>query len=792
MLLLALVIPTRKLSAVTQEIRYACSSAGEVYIVWGVNGWQPLPEKELPPGSFLKDKLIYTPMTEKGRGIFSVLLNVQSGAMIDYVFHITKGPLQKNADLWDTNSTGQKDYHTLAVSNTISLVESKIRVRPSESLSILDFAYALLCFSLLLSGILYFSKTLRQRFSLHMKPSLLIICSAASLFILLFLIRPTVMGISWDLVSDPLASIPQMIWAAFYDMLYVTVITVFFLGLAYLSRKHIRASRIICVLFILVCFVSLVSSILNIKMVGMLGKPFNYQWLYYSDFLKSADSMAAISANISTSEVARIAAVCLFAFLTGMLLLRLAGNILLKPLHRRAAIAACCAGLVFYSVLARNKLSAREWNYDRLANPVTAFLESVSPFASSPALFTMSVPDSLKFTVPGASPGSQSARGKIRNVIFFVMESTPAEYIEPYSAKYAVTPSLKQYEGQSVIFENIYAHAPATNLSMVSLLGSRYPWLSYNSLTQEHPDAKMTTISDVLKKKGYRTGFFNSADNRFQRAGEFLACRSFDVIRDCRDGNCGNNKYEVQDEKWSFMSGSDDACSAMELTDWIMKDTTQPFFCTMWTYQTHYPYFFSGDKISYEPGDSVLNRYLNALRYDDNVLGGIIERLKRNNLFGSTLIVVIGDHGEAFGRHGQVTHAGRIYEENLHIPCILINPGLASARKSNLGGMVDVAPTVMDLLGYAAPEEWQGRSLFAAKENERVFFFAPWSDYLFGYREGDYKYIYNASKNETEIYDLKKDPYEQENKVKKEGLATATCHYRIAGWAQYVNQASAR
>jgi len=259
------------------------------------------------------------------------------------------------------------------------------------------------------------------------------------------------------------------------------------------------------------------------------------------------------------------------------------------------------------------------------------------------------------------------------------------------------------------------------------------------------------------------------------------------VINDCRDNACGQTNFEVKSDKWDFMNGKDDACSGKEVNEWLSQDTTKPFFCIMWTYQTHYPYFFKNKKINYEPGDTVLNRYLNALHYSDSVLGNIIENLKQAHLFESTLIVVIGDHGEAFGRHDQITHCRKIYEENLHIPCILINPFLKEERKSEIGGMIDIAPTIMSLLGFESPLEWQGEDLFAKTKSSRVFFFAPWSDYLFGYREGNFKYIYNATKNETEIYDLKNDPQEKYNLAKENYKKIQISHKRLAGWIQYVN-----
>jgi phosphoglycerol transferase MdoB-like AlkP superfamily enzyme len=377
---------------------------------------------------------------------------------------------------------------------------------------------------------------------------------------------------------------------------------------------------------------------------------------------------------------------------------------------------------------------------------------------------------------------------EIKNVIMVVMESTSAEYVQPYASQYKITPYLEKHLSQSIVFDNIYAHAPSTNNSMVSILGSMYPWLSYDCVTKEHPDIKIPTLSSELKKKGYRTAFFNSADNRFQKANEFLANRKFDEIKDCNSMQC-KDRFEVKSESWKYLDGKDDECTANDLTNWIKKKSKQPFFAMMWTYQTHYPYFVSGEEKVYNESDPVFNRYLNAVHHNDFVLGKILNELKANGLSESTLVIVVGDHGEAFGRHNQTMHASGIYEENLHVPCIFINPAFKGEHYTGVGGLVDIAPTIMNQLGFSGAKRWQGKNLFETDENnDRVYFFTPWADYLFGYREGNKKYIFNATKNITEIYDLKSDPLETKNLALQFPDKVNTCHQRIAGWVQSVNQ----
>jgi len=771
---------------VVQEIRYMTPHASEVYLVWGVNNWNLADSASRPAGTFVKDNLLYSLMKPIDGG-FVLQMPVPEKTMVDYVFWITKGPRNTGTDIWDKNNNN-KDYHTYAAQNNIALVEASVKIKPSQPLTILEFAIPGTIAVALLFVLFYF---LRKRKILPATAPGAVTYTVASglvLFICLFLIRPSVSGLCWDLYSDPFTNLPHMFSEAYYDFLFVFVLVLAFVLPLILLRRFPKVQLVIFGVFSVLAFISLLSGILNIRIVETLGKPFNYQWLYYSDFLKSPDSQAAMQANISGAYILQIILFCCSALIIAYLLAAVSAQLLLKKWPQRLMVSLllfCTAGYLFggYKVTERAHLE-----YDRLSNPVTAFLQSVNPFAGNPSLFTMEVADSLKYVVQRqkAPPLGIAAGGKIKNVIIYVLESTPAEYIQVYGSKFKATPELAKYSSNALVFENVYAHAPATNLSMVSLLASIYPWLSYNSLTQEHPDLNVATISSELKQYGYRAGFFNSADNRFQRAGEFLQHRGFDAITDCEKNECGKKKFELETE-WEFMNGKDDECTRIEMMDWINAGKKRPFFAMMWTYQTHYPYFYDGKQKDYKTGDSSLNKYLNALNHSDAVFGQMMAALKKEKLLESTLVVVVGDHGEAFGRHGQISHGRMIYEENLHVPCMMINPAFKNIKNPAVGGMIDVAPTIMSLLGLQEPLEWQGESLLAERKNKRAYFFAPWSDYLFGYREGHQKYIYNATKNTTEIYDLSEDPEEQENLASYLPAEIDLCHLRLAAWAQYVN-----
>ena len=181
-----------------------------------------------------------------------------------------------------------------------------------------------------------------------------------------------------------------------------------------------------------------------------------------------------------------------------------------------------------------------------------------------------------------------------------------------------------------------------------------------------------------------------------------------------------------------------------------------------------------------------VNSSLNAIKHYDEIIDKTIKQLEARNRLHNTLIVIVGDHGEAFGRHNQHGHGSGIYEENIHVPLIMYNPILFNGeRRTTFGGLKDVSSTIMGLLGLSQPDAWQGRSLFNETGKDKVFFFAPWSDYLFGIRHGSNKIILNESERTIELFQLSKDSLEEENIAEDNPELTETYREEVAAWIQY-------
>jgi len=158
------------------------------------------------------------------------------------------------------------------------------------------------------------------------------------------------------------------------------------------------------------------------------------------------------------------------------------------------------------------------------------------------------------------------------------------------------------------------------------------------------------------------------------------------------------------------------------------------------------------------------NAYINALRSSDAAVGEILGYLRDQDLLHSTLVVILSDHGEAFGEHGLKIHGNSIYEEEVHIPLLLINQHISRfSTVETLGGIIDVGPTIEHLLSLKPDYMLDGRSLFDPNRSDKVFLFAPSLEMVVGYRTGQTKYMYNAVRNRAEVYNLANDPAERRN-----------------------------
>ena len=370
------------------------------------------------------------------------------------------------------------------------------------------------------------------------------------------------------------------------------------------------------------------------------------------------------------------------------------------------------------------------------------------------------------------------------NVVLIVLESVAARWTSLHNPLYATTPTLKAESARSAVADNFYAHIGRSSNSMVAMLLSAYPKLDFAELTVQYPDFPGTSLATMFRSRGYRTTFVTPSDMEWAGWRGFLEGHGFEDVLDYRDLTCAEML-----SSW----GVEDRCMVDKVVDLIVSAGTQPFFVTGWTTQTHHPYEPSPEVPMLSllrettPDDWELSRYLNVVHETDRHLARIFEAVRRAGLERDTLIVVTGDHGQAFGYpHDTYVQGRTVYEEDVHVPLMMWYPRMykKAARVPVVGSHVDLAPTIAELVGLPAEPDWQGRSLFDDRHPHRAYFYVAEDHFRLGVREGNWKYIYNVRDGRDELYDLQTDPLEQRNVAAQHPDRGDRLRQRLVAWTE--------
>jgi phosphoglycerol transferase MdoB-like AlkP superfamily enzyme len=284
-------------------------------------------------------------------------------------------------------------------------------------------------------------------------------------------------------------------------------------------------------------------------------------------------------------------------------------------------------------------------------------------------------------------------------VVLVVLESTAAIYLRPYRAADDPTPHLTRLSRDALLFEHAYAAYPESVKGMVAWLSARYP--AFDTPGARHSGVIRNSLARILSDRGYSTALVHSGRFMYLGMDSLVQAAGFTTLMDA--GDIGGNRNS------SF--GVDDASTVKALLAWVdERREERPFFAAFLPIAGHHPYASTVPGPFAGRGD--IDRYRNAIHEGDAALGQLLSGLRQRGLDSNTVVVVFGDHGQAFGQHpGNFAHSLALYEENVGVPLIFSVPGAGAARIARTASLVDVAPTVLERLGVEAPAEVEGASL---------------------------------------------------------------------------------
>ncbi len=393
--------------------------------------------------------------------------------------------------------------------------------------------------------------------------------------------------------------------------------------------------------------------------------------------------------------------------------------------------------------------------------------------------------DSIESSI--VHPGSEAIpRGKNYNIIFYFFESFPSKYIDLEIHGRRVAPNWRRLMQNAFVARNHYANFPLTANALFSVFASAYdpilkepfePGKIKNSETltlvvKNYPEISITMLPEILKGRGYRTYYFHTWTLGYVGTRRFLQKRKFDVVLDMHQLKLASS----YNQKLGY--GIDDRALIEPSMRALTSDRSTPFFAVYCPLSPHFPYPIPEDKfdIAGPPQKNATfeedckRKYINSLHYSDAVLGMLIDRLEAEGLLENTLVVIFADHGQAFLEHkGNFRHRLGIYEENVHVPCIIYNKKLfpATVEFHGITSHIDIAPTILDILGLPPLAHQEGISMFSRRREQMAIFQTYGPDHMMGVRDTRWKYLYNYTKNTVELYDVIADSDEKDNLVEK-------------------------
>jgi arylsulfatase A-like enzyme/Tfp pilus assembly protein PilF len=359
------------------------------------------------------------------------------------------------------------------------------------------------------------------------------------------------------------------------------------------------------------------------------------------------------------------------------------------------------------------------------------------------------------------------------NLLLITIDTLRADRVGAFGGTRHLTPTLDRFAAAGLRLTRAYASAPLTLPSHASIMTALSPpahGVRNNSLFRlgEGPP----TLAGVLASHGYRTGAFVGA---FVLDARFGLNRGFDVYDDKygekHEGDATEGAERRAEEvvkpatAW-ILGAAPGGSIAGPAAAGIQSGPASPWFAWVHLYDPHEPYRAP------EPYASEHEPYDAEVAYTDAMVGKLLSDLAAAGQLDRTLLAFTADHGESLGEHGEATHGVFVYDVTMRVPSFLwAGARISGGTYDGLTRLIDLAPTILDVLGMDPPPAFEGRSLLTAinhpgSERPSAYIEAMdanltrnWAP-LTGLVSGQFKLIDLPI---PELYDLSSDPGEATN-----------------------------
>jgi arylsulfatase A-like enzyme len=362
-------------------------------------------------------------------------------------------------------------------------------------------------------------------------------------------------------------------------------------------------------------------------------------------------------------------------------------------------------------------------------------------------------------------------------VILISIDTLRADHLSAYGYRAISTPNIDAFAQQGTLFTDVDSQIPLTLPSHTTLFTSTYPFQNGIEENGEVVPAGAVTLASILQSRGYKTAAFIGSSLLGRGAG---LDRGFEYY----DSPFGSSAASSE-SPYSTRVRRDGVFALRGATQWLAGHKGQPVFVFIHLFDLHAPYRLNQTPGSALPGTA---GYDAEILYVDQILGRFRQTLQQNGWWQRSLVVLLADHGESLGDHGESSHGYFAYESTVHVPLMMHWPEDAPAypaRAPKPAGLIDVAPTILDALHLPPQPSFEGTSLMKFDEppahavsSESVyardqFHWAP----VRTLRIGQWKFI--AAPRE-ELYDLERDPRELSNLLRTNSAEATTLRAELS------------
>ncbi len=367
------------------------------------------------------------------------------------------------------------------------------------------------------------------------------------------------------------------------------------------------------------------------------------------------------------------------------------------------------------------------------------------------------------------------------NVILITIDTVRADHIGCYGAKQVQTPTTDALAHDGILFEHAISQVPLTWPSHAVILTGTYPFQNgVQDFTGQPLARQFRSVAQAFKQHGYATGAVVSA---------FVLDRSWGLARgfDFYDDAFSPEEFQKRDLGLVDRKAEE---SVTHVINWLKQPTHRPFFFWLHLYDPHSPY---------DPPEPYHTQYRDHLydgeiAYADHELGRLITWLKNNHLYERTMIVLLSDHGESLGDHGEKEHGFFVYNSTVHVPLIVKPPAGSRFRPGRIARPVEtvaVAPTLLAAAGIkdAVEKQFNSRGLLGAAAGKEDAAYSEtfyplnsfgWSP-LHALETARYHYV---DAPQPELYDLSADPEEKNNLVASQGATASVLKEKLQSLLQ--------